>query len=423
MNLQSDCPKGLSVNITLNSLTALRITRSIRSGQIRRSLLKRCGPIPPIPNESGRWSAKSIQDHLMPLGPAGTFSTKRKLDVLVPSKETRLQVKGVRNTFRLCDYPDGSFVDLGDGIAMVGPELLFIELARTMDPAVHLLLGMELCGRFSRDADNPRRGSVTYDVEPVTSVDRLRTYAQQAHAVRGSRRALETIDRIVENAWSPMEAILAALIVLPFHELGYDLWPIDLNSRRELGERLAPLSDVESRVPDVMFRGTDVGLNYDGEDHFRLGDIARAAVAADRDPGNSDLVRELDDALAEARERIVADKRRDRDLLAMNLAVFSVTKEDFLEQGGLDRVIGQAIEALESSGKRVLSLQRIMLRNKALARARQDLIWSLMPCQEAIAARERNLARGHAGTPTAHDVSIEFSIESGETKIISLEEL
>lgn len=411
------------MNLTLNSLTALRITRAIRSKQLRCSLSRRCGLLPPDPAPNMRWSRKSLSSGLAFLGSAVEFSENRPLDVLVPKKDQRLQVKGTSSTFRLGTYPTGSFVDLGNGIAMAGPEMLFVELARAMDPAIHLLLGMELCGCFSRDALNPRGGDVAYSIAPATSVKQLRAFAQEASWIRGSEKAFATIDRIVENAWSPMEAILAALIVLPFHELGYDLWPIDLNSRRELGERLAPLSDVESRVPDVMFRGTDVGLNYDGEDHFRLGDIARAAVAADRDPGNSDLVRELDDALAEARERIVADKRRDRDLLAMNLAVFSVTKEDFLEQGGLDRVIGQAIEALESSGKRVLSLQRIMLRNKALARARQDLIWSLMPCQEAIAARERNLARGHAGTPTAHDVSIEFSIESGETKIISLEEL
>ena len=408
------------MNLTLNSLTALRITRAIRSKQLRCSLSRRCGLLPPDPAPNMRWSRKSLSSGLAFLGSAVEFSENRPLDVLVPKKDQRLQVKGTSSTFRLGTYPTGSFVDLGNGIAMAGPEMLFVELARAMDPAIHLLLGMELCGCFSRDALNPRGGDVAYSIAPATSVKQLRAFAQEASWIRGSEKAFATIDRIVENAWSPMEAIIAALAVLPRTELGYDLWPITLNPRKELGERLARLSDKDARVPDIMFTGTSVGLNYDGEDHFRLGEIARAAVALDRDPGNSQRAKELDDALVEARARIVADKRRDRDLMAMGLTVFSVTKEDLEEPGGFDRVMGQVVEAIEREGARNLMWHRAAAAHDLLALPRQDFIWSLMPGPRSAAARERLKAWERA---SAREFALEYELEDGRARIVSMREL
>lgn len=176
-----------------------------------------------------------------------------------------------------------------------------------------------------------------------------------------------------------MEALVAALAVLPIDKLGLDLGPIGLNPRKELGERLSRLSDAGSRVPDIMFRGTSVGLNYDGEDHFRLSEIARAAVALDRDPGNSALAREFAKAIADSRSRIVADKRRDRDLMLLGLMVFSITKEDLLDRGGFERVMGQVVEAIERTERRDLLAQRVALGNERISQTRHGLICSLMP--------------------------------------------
>ena len=268
------------MQLTCNGLTALRLIRAIRTGSVHGTLSSRCNMHAPDPGEAGRWSSRLLQAELERFGAAGAFSPQQPLHVIVPRKEGRLQLKGVKCAFRTTLHPPGSFVDLGQGLAISSPELLFVELARVMEPAVHLLLGMELCGRFSRDAINPRNGTVTYNLDPVTSVARLRSYAREASAIRGARKALATIDRIEENAWSPMEALLAALIVLPGDEFGYDLWPISLNERKEASERLRPYVSSDSRVPDLLFRGTSVGLNYDGEDHFGLLRIAQAAAAA-----------------------------------------------------------------------------------------------------------------------------------------------
>ena len=407
------------MNLTLNGLTALRVIRAIRGKALSGNLQRRCDLASPDPSPSARWTKNRLVKAVDHLRPTIDYPS-HKLDVLVGSSDQRLQTKGVRCTYRTREYPSQAFVDTGNGIVVSGPELVFVELARVMDPAVHLLLGMELCGRFSRSAINPRSGTVTYDIEPATSVERLRAFAREAHWIRGAEQALATIDEIVENAWSPTEALIAALITLPHDSLGYDLWPIILNSRKELGERLVMTSDVSSRVPDILVAGTNVGLNYDGKDHFRLEEIADAAVALDRDPGNVALARELERALHDARARIVADKRRDRDLMAMGYTIFSVTKEDLEEQGGFDRVMMQVIEAIEASGKRDLSELRRVMSQQDLARARQDFIWSLMPGARAIEARRRLEVWRRI---ESHDFEIEFTMIDGKLRIISMREL
>lgn len=412
----------MDMQLTLHALTALRITRAIRSGRVAGNLRTRCDLKQPEPSPAKSWTRSWLSTNLERFGRCASFSITHPLEVLVADKNARIRTKGVKCTCRTGTYPAGSFVDLGGGVSMSGPELLFVELTQVMEPAVHLLLGMELCGRFSRNPLDPRNGEVAYDVEPVTTVERLRSCALEAHWIRGARQALLTIDRIVENAWSPMEALIAALVVLPIDELGYDMWPIALNPRKELGERLAQLSDADSRVPDIMFSGTNVGMNYDGEDHFRLSDIARAVVEADREPGDASRSRELRQAMANARAAIVADKRRDRDLMALGLTVFSVTKEDLEETGSFDRLILQVIEAIEGEGSRKLEAQRRMLRNRSRAAARQEFILSLMPGAHSAEARERLEARKDL-LARSHECEIRFEQVDGELRIISMVDL
>lgn len=403
------------MSLTLGSASALYALRAIRCGDLACDLARRCDMIAPSPHPQRRWSKGQIACQLSAVGLSGLMAGKRRVNVIVPTRDLRVQSKAVSNTVYSGPLPENSFIDLGNGIAMSCPELLFIELANVMEPAIHLLVGMELCGCFSRSAENPRTGDAVYGIEPVTTVSRIREYAERAKNVRGSSRAIEAIELIEGQAWSPMEALIAALAILPVDKLGLDLGRIRLNPRKELGERLSRLSTAASRVPDIMFMGTNVGINYDGEDHFRLDGIARAAVALDRDPGSTDRARELADAFAEARERIVSDKRRDRDLMSLGLTVFPVAKEDLLEPGGFDRVMGQVVAAIERTENRDLITQRMVLANERLAAARYALMRSLMPggSSKGVAASMSDLHMGF------DDAMVTFKIDDSGGTIVS----
>lgn len=373
------------MQITINSLSALRLLRQHRVvNPAPITSLPRIGLDHPKSEQGGRWSARDVAANLARFGEAGSFSEARPLHVCVPDAASRLRFKGVKNTVCTKGLPESAFLDLGEGIAISSPELVFVEMAQVMDMPTHMLLGMELCGTFARDPMDPRNGNVTYKVKPATSVERLRGFVDSCPRIPGINKALHTLEYLLDNAWSPMEALLATMCVLPAAENGYDLWPLDLNVREDL-----EVASKETRVPDILFRGTNVGLNYDGEDHLPLKTIVDAAMRVATEPGNKLSETELEEAIHNVRSRSVDDKRRDRDLNASGFTVFPVTKEDLLERGALDLLVKQVIRAIERQGARNLSTQRKALSNETLRTWRQELIWSLMPGRGAAEARKR----------------------------------
>ena len=364
------------MQLTLNGLSALKVLRQIRKDPSRPlDCLPRVDLCSPEVGTRRRWNHADIAAFLSKHGLVSSFSDECPLHVAVPLAADRLRNKGVRNTVYARGLPHGAFLDLGDGLFVSSPELLFVELSSIMSFEVHLLLGMELCGTFSRDSEKPREGDVVYQVPAATSVKQLRAFVDSCHGVKGVARSRETLEWLQDDAWSPMEAVVAMLAVLPGSMLGYDLWPVDLNRRIETGDSATK----RERVPDLVFRGTEVGLNYDGEDHLPLQEIADAAMRVAASPGDESSQIELEEALREARKGVISDKRRDRDLGAAGLTVLAMTKEDLYERGGLDRLMLQVMDAIERTGKRRLNKQRVMMKNALISNLRQELIWSLLP--------------------------------------------
>ncbi len=373
------------MGVTLCGPSALRVLREIRCSQEDLTRYARTDLVAPKCDVGERWSASRLRSKVSTFQSVGTFSPHSPLCVAVPKAEYRLRIKGVKSTLFSQGLPSGAFLDLGDGVAISSPELLFVEMAAVMDPAVHLLFGMELCGTYARDAGDPRGGPVTYWVKPATTTARIKAFVDGCKRVHGIQPARQTLEWLTDNAWSPMEATVAALAMLPGELLGYDLWPVDLNERKEVGSH----AEKAERVPDMLFRGSGVGLNYDGEDHLPVKGVVDAAMQVARNPGAEDSERQLVQAVAAVRRRSVSDKRRDRDLGASGLTVFAITKEDLYETGALDRVMLQLMDAIEAKSGRDLRRQRTMMQNSLIAQLRQDRIWSLLPGQNAVAAMRR----------------------------------
>ena len=192
-------------------------------------------------------------------------------------------------------------------------------------------------------------------------------------------QARATLDLLCDEAWSPVEAIVAAMAALPVTDYGYGLAPLRLNHREFTPSRLASAAARGSRVPDIIFEGTHSGINYDGAVHLDLDSIVLAAQEAAADPDDRELQEVLEGAKGAVRAKVVDDIRRNRELAAMGLSVLPVVKEDLYETGGLDAVMSQVMATIEARGERDLTLQRLMLSSRAAATRRQQLIWSLLP--------------------------------------------
>lgn len=353
------------MRLAVNKMSALRVLRAIRSS--REPLSPARTELPePDPSPHGRWSRARLP--LERLALAEPPSEDRPLHVAVPSKASRLQGSFASCTVYSSGLPERSFVDVGDGIAIPCPELLFLELATTMSPAVHALLGYELCGSFSRAPQDPRTGPVTFGIRPVTSVEEIERFLASCRNVRGLEAARRTLDVVADNAWSPMEALLAAMVALPADELGYQLGRVRLNVRHDNAAELVAMGCRASRVPDIEVEGTSVGFNYDGREHFDLEALASAESDAERAA-----------ALGSIRQKYVDDLRRNRELAAHGLVIMPVTSEDLFAESGLDAVMLEAAGAIEALDGRDMGHVRQLLRSHTLRRARQRLVWSLLP--------------------------------------------
>lgn len=354
------------MRITFDLLTALRALRVFRA--TGRPLPTERTTMPaPDPSPQSRWTARLIPRTRLALGAPGEDDAP--LDVSVPSPAQRVEASIFSCSVRSRVAGRELFVDLGEGVFIPCPELLFYELADVMTPEAHALLAYELCGTYARDAADPRLGETTYGVPPVTSVARLSAFIEaQSRASRVTMKARLNLRRAADNAWSPMEAVVALMLRLPVHELGYEFGEVALNRRHEATPELVRAGARGSRVPDIEVVGTHVGFNYDGSGHLDLESVAEAALRG-----------EERDAIRKVREKHRDDIRRTRELAAQGCVVFPLTAADLYAPGALDAVMLEAAMTMGELDGRSLGEMRVALMPGRLADTRQQLIWSLLP--------------------------------------------
>lgn len=390
------------MKFAVDDLSALHLIRALRNGRgTPIADLPRCNVVAPDPTPNPRLTRDAIAEGpVAELDPNWATVT---IHVAVPSKRDRIQSKRVKCSVYEHGIPDGSFLDLGNGIVCAGPELLFLEMSRKMSVPVLVLLGYELCGTFSRDADNPRTGKVAMGIPPATSVDKIRSFLDGCGRIKGKSDAAWALGYVADNAWSAMEALLACLVSLGFENVGYGLGPVVLNKEEKLPELVDGYVVRSSRIPDLLFAGTCVGLNYDGRGHLDFSEVEKVCekLMAEQPKGTgdggdsggaarADVVKSaLEKAERGVRAKVLDDIARDRELAATGYVVLPVTSEDLVSDGGLDALMAVVVSTLEKFSDKDVSGTRYVLEHRRLTRERQLLIWSLFPWDKASAyARE-----------------------------------
>lgn len=353
------------MRLALRGLTALRALRAHRGdgGRVAVSPVE----LPdPDPSPWRRWTLRAIPTERLALDAPPTKDSP--IEVVVPRSDCRLQASFVSCGVYPSRLPRRSFVNLGDGLLVPSPELLFLQLSKVFMREALALLGYELCGSYSRDPRDPRCGKVTYDVEPLTTVDRIERFLDECGEFAEVVHARRALRLVADNSWSPLESVISLLARLPIYECGYGLGQTSLNVRHGATPELVALSCRESRVPDVEIVGTHVGFNYDGRGHLDLESIAQAARQGS-----------ADSAIRSVREKYRDDISRNRELAAAGKLILPVTAQDLFERGGLDAVMLEAALAMrEFDGVSPTSVL-MALGDERLTVRRQILIWALLP--------------------------------------------
>ena len=349
-------------------------SRNTTSARSTRSNLPSSDPSP-----RKRWTRGLIDN--ANLGLPFSFAGK-KLHFAVPNMDSRIRVQNSTYTVYAKGIPNNAFIrtrcSTDDCILVIsGPELLYAELAKEMSPLEHLMLGHELCGTFSRDAENPYNGPVTYGVQPVTSVARIRRFLDEAQNIHGLDVARASVEYLNDNAWSPTESLIAALLRLPMDCLGYGFGELVLNTR--VSPSMFLPGSASSRVPDIMIAGTPVGVNYDGAVHLDLDLIVNAARDLEANPELAQAQESLTKAIRNVRAKVIDDVRRNRELAADGLAVFPVVKEDLYTKGGFDQIVAYLIAVIEQLTNLDMGEQKKVLRMKRLSDVRWHAAMSLLP--------------------------------------------
>ena len=308
----------------------------------------------------------------------------RPLHILVPTKRERVRSACITAHVRWGDLPAGSILWLDEHASVVCPELLFLQMASSFSLPALVMLGLELCGHFSRDANEPLTGAVIDGLPAATSVANLEAYLAQFQRVPGLVKAREALHYISDHAVSAPEAVLAGLYALPPEEGGYGFGEVQLNDRVRVDDS-GVWGRAKHRYPDLMFGFAPLGLNYDGSKHFDLPALMKAvnALAQANEESRSEAYDELRKELVAVRAKVLDDNLRDRELMAQGRVVFPVTKEDLADGTHLDALTRQVLGCARTVFGVDTNEYESVLDDTALTRDRWALLDSLSPRRRA----------------------------------------
>lgn len=316
-------------------------------------------------------SCASTNDALLALpGESHALRDGAKLFVLVPREENRSRCE--RLCYRICEksLPAGSFVVVSrpgfSPMVAESPEPCVIRAAAdltlkvrqgALDKNAALIrlteLIDELCGRYARHPSSPRNGPLAYDLEPITSTDRLARYLQGARRINGTPLARQALRYAADNLGSPMEALLEMACCLPPRLGGINLPKPVSNKPLDFSEHERELVSHVTLRPDLYWKKHRIASEYNGHDHDN------------KDAGTE-------------------DDRRVSDYQACSIKVFPARYGNVSSGRGLDGYLRRLIDAMaDVEGSRWGQRVRATLASSTYQQARQILLDTMLPPRRA----------------------------------------
>ena len=191
------------------------------------------------------------------------------LYLLSPNVQGRRRVNNVRVRSCSAELPSDAFWQLGDRVLVPKPEFTFLLLAKYLDLANLIMVGMELCGYYRLGGTSSNAlfasKSTMYGCQPLTSSVLLARFLERAKGFPGAKKAARACRYLEQGAASPMESVLYLLLCLPPMLGGYGLVRPILNGKRAVNREAKVFTMSEYLIPDLYWPAAKLDVEYDSE--------------------------------------------------------------------------------------------------------------------------------------------------------------
>lgn len=300
------------------------------------------------------------------LGMPSAPTKRNPLSVIVPCAALRIPRHDEIDSQVVSSFlPGKPFIRISPEICIAGPELLFIDAAATTPFPKLLLFGMELCGSYTLRQSHPAGGRPVYQVEPVTSMQKIADFvgALKGARLRGITRASRAVPFLMDHAASPMESVLALMLRLPIVRGGLGLGLPKLNADVPIGEEYQRFTVARHVYPDIFFEELPLDIEYESEEfHPEMGDWDAL------DPASRDAI------LGKTKK----DKQRMRLIQTMGIRVFQVTFDDFKTSASFDFLAEQLLKQIEDLSGKSQRRKRAQLNSTKAILKRSSMLASLL---------------------------------------------
>lgn len=182
------------------------------------------------------------------------------VDLLLPSREKRGRVSGVRYHVCFSQIPPGSVTRVADDVYVTSPELTFVQLGRAGSVPFLAQYAMELCGGYAltpwgQHGFEPRA--------PLCDLAGLGRFVGSCGSMQGARKAAEALRLAGERSMSPAETRLFLMLTLPRRLYGYGLPRPQLNQIIDIPPDAQRRLGTDYLVVDLLFPGHGLVVEYD----------------------------------------------------------------------------------------------------------------------------------------------------------------
>ena len=253
-------------------------------------------------DEAAEWLTK----HDVALG------ENNSLEVMVFNRKNARYAMGCKCHVSLKQFSSSRFIELGDGIYIVGVELCALQAATYLPFRELVEYYFELCGAYSLET-----GSSTSYTErfALTSTERLKQFFNSLTRCDGLTLARKAVQCVRDGCRSPMETAFVMMLTLPKTEGGLGIKGIETDYEVQVTAVAKNLTRRKKLFMDAYLKKSRTDVEYNGFYH-------------------------------DAEEDRAVDEERKNALASMGYGIITVSRYSFMHASSFVRVM-EAIQRKE----------------------------------------------------------------------------